>query len=69
MATTIERNELSFGASSRVSSKRTRRIVILRIAVLAALIIGLTVAGYALGWFDLTRVARTSRTRWNRPRA
>ena len=59
MATTIERNELSFGASSRVSSKRTRRIVILRIAVLAALIIGLTVAGYALGWFDLTRVART----------
>jgi uncharacterized membrane protein YdjX (TVP38/TMEM64 family) len=58
-ATTIERSELSFGAPSRASSKRTRRIVILRIAVLAALIVGLTVAGYALGWFDLARVART----------
>jgi len=60
MATTIERNELSFSASSsHASRKRTRRIVILRIAILAALIIGLTVAGYALGWFDLARVART----------
>ena len=59
IATTIERSELPFSASSPASRKRTRRIVILRIAVLAALIIGLTVAGYAFGWFDLARVAHT----------
>src|SRR5690349_9959586 len=59
MATTIERDELSFDAPSPASTKRTRRIVIIRIAILAALVLVLTIAGYALGWFDLARVTRT----------
>jgi uncharacterized membrane protein YdjX (TVP38/TMEM64 family) len=59
MTTSVERDELSFGAPSRASNKRTRRSVIIRIAVLGALVLVLTIAGYALGWFDLARVTRT----------
>ena len=59
MATSIERDELSLGAPSGASTKRTRRSVIIRIAALGALVLVLTVAGYALGWFDLARVTRT----------
>lgn len=59
VATSIERTELSSGAPTRASNKRTRRIVLLRIAALGALILVLTVTGYALGWFDLARVTRT----------
>ena len=59
VATSIERDELSFGAPSRASNKRTRRTVMIRIAALGALIVVLTVAGYVLGWFDLARVTRT----------
>ena len=59
MATSIERDELSFGAPSRASTKRTRRTVIIRIAILGALVLVLTIAGYALGWFNLARVTRT----------
>lgn len=59
MTTSVERDELSFGARSRATSKRTRRVVIIRIAALAALVVVLTVAGYALGWFDVARVTRT----------
>lgn len=59
MATSIERDESSFGALLRASNKRTRRTVLIRIATLGALIVGLTVAGYLFGWFDLSRVART----------
>ena len=55
----VEQEELSFAAASRRSTKRTRRTVLLRIAALAALIVGLTVAGYVLGWFDLARVTKT----------
>ena len=57
--TSIEQNELSVGAPSRASNKRTRRVVILRIAALAALVVVLTIAGYVLGWFDLARVTKT----------
>lgn len=59
VATSIEQNELALGAASRASSKRTRRVVILRIAALAALVVVLTVAGYVLGWFDLARATKT----------
>ena len=58
-ATSVQREELSFGTPSRASNKRTRRTVIIRIAVLGALVLVLTIAGYALGWFDLARVTRT----------
>jgi uncharacterized membrane protein YdjX (TVP38/TMEM64 family) len=58
MATRIEREELPFRAPSRLN-KRTRRVVIIRIAALAALVVVLTIAGYVLGWFDLARVTRT----------
>jgi len=54
-----QRDQLSVDAPSRASSKRTRRIVIVRIAGLAALIVVLTIAGYVLGWFDLARMTRT----------
>jgi len=50
---------LTFGLASRASNTRTRRVVILRIAALAALVVVLTVAGYVLGWFDLARVTKT----------
>ena len=59
VATSIEQNGLSFDAPPRASNKRTRRIVLLRIAALAALVVILTVAGYTLGWFDLARVTTT----------
>jgi len=59
VAARSERDELSLGVPSRASSKRTRRIVMVRIAGLAALIIVLTIAGYLLGWYDLARVTRT----------
>lgn len=59
VAASIEREESSFGAPSRVSNKRTRRIAIIRIAALGALVVVLTVAGYVLGWFDLTRATQT----------
>ena len=59
VATSIKRDELSLGAPSRASSKRTRRTAIIRIAALGALVLALTVAGYLLGWFDLARVTRT----------
>ena len=59
MATSIEREELSFAPPSRASSKRVSRTVILRIAALAALVVVLTIAGYLFGWFDLARVTRT----------
>ena len=55
----VERDELSLGAPSLTSNKRTRRTVMIRIAALGALIVVLTVAGYVLGWFDLARVTRT----------
>lgn len=35
---------------------RTRRVAVLRIGALAALVVVLTVAGYELGWFDARRV-------------
>ena len=59
VATSIERDELTFDAPSRASNKRTRRTVLIRIAALGALVVLLTVAGYVFGWFDLARVART----------
>ena len=59
VAAGIERAESSFVAPSRASNKRTRRIAIIRIAALGALVVGLTVAGYVLGWFDLARATRT----------
>src|SRR5690242_13501195 len=59
VAASIERNELSIGVPARASSARTRRTAMIRIAALAALIVGLTIAGYILGWFDLARVTRT----------
>lgn len=59
IATSIEREELPFGAPSPASNTRTRRTVLIRIAALAALIIVLTIAGYVLGWFDLGRVTKT----------
>src|SRR5207237_3387627 len=38
---------------------RTRRVVLLRIAALAAVIVLLTIAAYRLGWFDLRRATAT----------
>ncbi len=38
---------------------RTRRVVLLRIAALAAVIVLLTVVAYRLGWFDLRRATAT----------
>ncbi len=38
---------------------RTRRVVLLRIAALAAVIMLLTVVAYRLGWFDLRRATAT----------
>jgi uncharacterized membrane protein YdjX (TVP38/TMEM64 family) len=38
-----------------VASRRTRRVVILRIAGLAAVIVLLSIVAYYLGWFDMKR--------------
>ena|SRR5690349_789789 len=61
VATTAEHEALAMasgvGASGEVSraSRRTRRVVLLRILSLAAVIVLLTVVAYKLGWFDVRR--------------
>lgn len=65
VATSVERNEYVIGEQPAVvrpketERPRTRRVVLLRIASLAAVIVLLTVVAYKLGWFDLRRATAT----------
>jgi uncharacterized membrane protein YdjX (TVP38/TMEM64 family) len=59
MATSLERPGLRVESPVSTSTRRTRRVVVIRIAALGALIVVLTLVAYQLGWFDLQRATRT----------
>lgn len=65
MSTSLERSTLigttSADAENRSAADRhrTRRVVLLRIAALGAIIVALSLLAYKMGWFDLRRVTAT----------
>ena len=65
MTTSLERSILiatgsaDAGNRSATDRRRTRRIVLLRIAALGAIIVALSLLAYRLGWFDLRRATAT----------